>query len=205
MEAQYSSGCNSKLKDNKLKPRQYLVTTATLFCVGLQENNPITLKYQDVQLDRPRDLCNSVKTTENHVTDYKLRIFQRALYGLWYYLPIQILGLQIIEWCHCDTFVSCDHVFWGPGVCRLLLALSIPDILRLSALVRQPVSLNSSDYLLICIRIWFPMLIRARNGTAYTEVEYEPTEGLEVLNSQLASQFSDVAHESDFLLVDYAG
>lgn len=49
------------------------------------------------------------------------------------------------------------------------------------------------------------MLIRARNGTAYTEVEYEPTEGLEVLNSQLASQFSDVAHESDFLLVDYAG
>jgi hypothetical protein len=49
------------------------------------------------------------------------------------------------------------------------------------------------------------MLIRARNGQAYTEVEYDPTEGVEVLNSQLASIFSDVADDADFLLVDYAG
>lgn len=49
------------------------------------------------------------------------------------------------------------------------------------------------------------MLIRARNGTAYTEVEYDPEEGVEVLNSQLVSLFSDVVDDADFLLVDFAG
>jgi hypothetical protein len=49
------------------------------------------------------------------------------------------------------------------------------------------------------------MLIRARNGTAYTEVEYDPAEGVEVLNSQLVSLFSDVIDDADFLLVDFAG
>lgn len=66
-------------------------------------------------------------------------------------------------------------------------------------------SRRSSDYLLVSIRIRHLMLIRARNGTAYTEVEYDPTEGVEVLNSQLASLFSDAADDANFLIVDYAG
>jgi hypothetical protein len=93
-----------------------------------------------------------------------------------------------------------------PGVCQQpLLAVLTAVILRSFELVRQRLSLRTGDYLLVSIQICHLMLIRARNGKAYTEVEYDPTEGVEVLNSQLASIFSDVADDTDFLLVDYAG
>jgi hypothetical protein len=93
-----------------------------------------------------------------------------------------------------------------PGVCQQqLLAVLTAVILRSFELVRQRSSLRTGDYLLVSIQICHLMLIRARNGKAYTEVEYDPTEGVEVLNSQLASIFSDVADDADFLLVDYAG
>lgn len=91
------------------------------------------------------------------------------------------------------------------GYIQPLLAVLTADILRLFELVWQRLSLHTSEYLLVSIQICHLMLIRARNGTAYTEVEYDPAEGVEVLNSQLVSLFSDVVDDADFLLVDFAG